>query len=141
MKGDFHDSATINWLYKILSVSDSLSILYAIDEHSAFNKLKEGFPSSVGFDAFEKLKQINGSFRGTETVSPKTDLKDAVEKYVDFSDRFLGTDWYNMHDVAVSLSRSYPQIRRVYHSSCSKKSKTFDFMRGSTMTGTRTPSL
>ena len=52
--------------------------MFAIDERSAFNKLKKGFPGSQGSDAFEKLKQINAVVHGTETISPTTDLKDAI---------------------------------------------------------------
>ena len=52
--------------------------MFALDEHSAFNILKEGFPGSEGFDVFERLKQINATVHGTETISPTTDRKDAI---------------------------------------------------------------
>ena len=79
--------------------------MFALDDHSAFNILKEGFPGSEGFDAFERLKQINAIVHGTETIPPTTNLKGAIEELADFSDRFLRAHWSDMHDVAVSPSR------------------------------------
>ena len=78
----------------MLLVFNSVSIMYAIDENSAFNKLMKGYPGGECFDAFERLKQINAIIHRSETVLPTTNLKDAIEKPATFSNHFLRAEWY-----------------------------------------------
>lgn len=91
------ENAKISLLYKLLLVSNAVSIMFAVDGTLTDDWLKDAFED---YDSCEIIGQINAIIRGTQTASMTKNLK----KLEDYSELFLSVDWLNIHELAVSFA-------------------------------------